>query len=223
MMSADVDICYCDHSYVSQGTIVGERENAHMPEGDILTEYIRGSVLIPTGSYIVKRDLLKRYEILYTEGCISGEDTEFRIKMLSVGKAAAIPESLHRVVIRGRSASRSFNLANFDSAVGAYRRSVLYIKENVSDKKLASSNERAVTENGIPLRIATSMCAASYLGHSGEAIRYAFCKGYYKDILKYRPNFSKSDMVFFYNLFIGHLGPVGRIIGEIRQGHTASP
>lgn len=222
LLDAETDICYCDHSYVKKGIELKNQGNEHFPEGNILIEYVRGDVLIPTGSYIVRRDLLTRNKIRYVEGCTAGEDTEFRIKVFAVGKAAAVRESLHRIVIRGESATRSFNLVNFESAIDAYLRSAIYIREHVDDETIARESEIAIKRHSIPLRIAALMCAANYLGHGDEAIRYSFSRGLYKDLLMYRPYSSKDGATFIYYIIVGHSGPIGRIVGRIRQGHMPS-
>ncbi len=78
----DADVCYCGHNYVTPTE--SKELKMKFKKGDILTDYIDGSVHIHTTAWMIKRALLEQYDIAFQEGVSWGEDIEFFSEVLSV-------------------------------------------------------------------------------------------------------------------------------------------
>jgi glycosyltransferase involved in cell wall biosynthesis len=114
-----------------------------------------------TGSVAYNKKFLTTYKLVYTEGCINGEDQEFIYKCLSrATKVHFINKVLSFYLYRKNSITNSFNINKFDS-VNAFIRTYDYIK-NIKDQRLT----------GIVEKIKNDKVINNYLGNLNNCIRY---------------------------------------------------
>lgn len=115
-----------------------------------------------TGSIAYRNELLKQYKLIYTEGCVSGEDQEFIIKALSrANRVIFIDKILSFYVQRGASISNSYNIKRFD-AIGAMERTYKYI-EAIGDCELKSIYEIIKNNNIVDNYIYNFISCFSFL------------------------------------------------------------
>lgn len=75
------DICYCGYNIVSsKGKI---KKKTKFKSGDVLIDYILGKVGIHTTGWMIKKDLLYKFNIKFQEGISWGEDFEFFCEALA--------------------------------------------------------------------------------------------------------------------------------------------
>lgn len=111
---------------------------------------MNGTMWISTGSAAFRRDILKKYQLKYEEGCSSGEDQEFVIKVLSRAESVIfIDKPLSFYVKREGSMTNSRNMNRFD-VIEALVRAREYLN-NIHDKDLGRIAEiigtRVMAEN----------------------------------------------------------------------------
>jgi len=94
----------------------------------VLEKYLIGATHICSGSALFKRELLEKFKLRYTEGCIQGEDVEFVIKALFfASKVCCVQQALAFYVQRSGSAAASKNLSRF-----AYVDAMLRVRDFLS-------------------------------------------------------------------------------------------
>lgn len=75
------DVCYCGYNAVTPSRVF--KKKSVFKEGKILVDYILGKVSVHTTGWIIKRELLERYNICFPKGVSWGEDFEFFCEVLS--------------------------------------------------------------------------------------------------------------------------------------------
>jgi glycosyltransferase involved in cell wall biosynthesis len=111
---------------------------------------MNGTMWISTGSAAFRRDFLEKHRLKYEEGCSSGEDQEFVIKVLSRAESVIfIDKPLCFYVKREGSITNSRNINRFD-VIDALVRAREYLN-NIHDKDLGRITEiigaRVMVEN----------------------------------------------------------------------------
>lgn len=98
----DVEMAYCGYTHLYTG---GLQRGFSYPysSGSILIEVINGHTQIHIGALVVKKDLVDRLGLFFTEGCLVGEDQEFIWKLVSNTKVQAVPKELMMYRIRSGS------------------------------------------------------------------------------------------------------------------------
>ncbi|MDP1417453.1 glycosyltransferase family 2 protein [Peribacillus simplex] len=91
------------------------------------------------GSIVFQKDLIKTNDIMYTNGCVAGEDIEFVYKALAkANNVLVINKVLSYYVQRQGSITNSYNIKRFDS-VAALERVCIYFAEIRNQKLLELS------------------------------------------------------------------------------------
>ncbi|UZD45485.1 glycosyltransferase family 2 protein [Peribacillus frigoritolerans] len=90
---------------------------------EVLSEMIIGKkTSIWIGSIVFQKDLLKTNNIMYTKGCVAGEDIEFVYKALAkANNVLLINKVLSYYVQRQGSITNSYNIKRFDSVAALER------------------------------------------------------------------------------------------------------
>lgn len=128
---------------------------------EILRLISSNKLSIWTGSVAYNKKFLRTYKLVYTEGCINGEDQEFIYKCLSrATKVHFINKVLSFYLIRENSITNSFNFNKFDS-VKALIRTYDYMS-NLKDQQLTYIAEK----------IKNDKVVNNYLGNLNNCIRY---------------------------------------------------
>lgn len=122
---------------------------------------IKTDMFLWTGSLVYNRKFLISKKLKYSEGCISGEDTEFILKSLSLAKEVIFMKKiLSYYVKREGSITNSYNVRKFD-AIMALQRTGQYMK------KINNSRLQDIAE--FILEILT---IEAYMTHYENCIKY---------------------------------------------------
>jgi len=141
---------------------------------------------IYTGSAVYKSELLNKYNLEYTKGCVNGEDQEFTIKALAIANDVSfIDKSLAFYVQRGASISNSYNIKRFDTMV-ALERTYKYI-ENLGNSELDIIAEKLKNEHIVDNYIYNFDCCLDYIYKNSTFNSDSF-KRLYADIDKAYPS-----------------------------------
>lgn len=143
-----------------------------------------------TGSIAYRNEFLKQYNLIYTEGCVSGEDQEFIIKALSrANRVIFIDKILSFYLQRGTSISNSYNIKRFD-AIGAMERTYKYIKA-IGDCEFKPIQDIIKNNNIVDNYISNFISCFSCLCKNCTAKKENF-KKLYDDIECEYPNLNKK-------------------------------
>lgn len=76
------DVCYCGYNIVTPKEV--KKKLTAFKEGDILIDYIVGSVSVQTTGWIIKKELIMKNNVKFPEGISWGEDFEFFSQIVSL-------------------------------------------------------------------------------------------------------------------------------------------
>jgi len=102
IQTRDVDMAYCGYTHLY---IHGLQRSFSYPyaSGNILFEVVNGQTQIHIGALLVKKALIDRLGLSFTEGCLVGEDQEFIWKLVAHATVQAVPQELMMYRIRSGS------------------------------------------------------------------------------------------------------------------------
>lgn len=132
------DVIFWGCDYVNEdGTKIKEyfdqysiNDQVVLSGGKILEANLTNRIKICTGNIAIRKEILKKHNINYSEGCANGEDQEFTQKLLcKIEKGIGIEASMTYYVLRKGSITQSNNIKRFDS-VYALKRMFEYLEEN---------------------------------------------------------------------------------------------
>jgi glycosyltransferase involved in cell wall biosynthesis len=137
----DVDMAYCGYTHLYTN---GFRRKFSYPytSGNILFDVIHGKIQVHIGAMVVKKDLIDRSGLLFTEGCLVGQDQEFIWKLVSQATVQAVAKDLMIYRIRSGSAiTAKWNWKKHIHAFYGFKRATEYIlvhAPQIHDKKQLS-------------------------------------------------------------------------------------
>lgn len=103
---------------------------------DVLRLFLLDKIKINMCSFVVKNEILKKYNLFFTEGSRYGEDTEFIIKSLyNCKKAKILNDIKFHYFINEHSTVEKFDLSRKDSILSALR-SENYIKQYTKNQEI---------------------------------------------------------------------------------------
>lgn len=122
---AAVSYCGYNHAYMNGFT----RDYRYQyPSGDLLLPFFHGNVRFQIGAMLIERSLLLKQNIIFTPGCLTGQDWEFMAKLTAVASFSPVPESLHMYRVRPNSAITSkWNWRKRIHSIMAYKRAVEFV------------------------------------------------------------------------------------------------
>ena len=106
VQTADADVAYCGYTHLYTGGLQRKFSYPYV-SGNILIEVVKGQTQIHIGALVVKKVLIDRLGLFFTEGCLVGEDQEFIWKLVAHGKVQAVPKELMMYRIRSGSAIKA--------------------------------------------------------------------------------------------------------------------
>lgn len=122
---ADVSYCGYNHAYTNGFT---RSYRYQYPGGDLLLPFFRGNVRFQIGAMLIKKSLLLKRNIIFTPGCLTGQDWEFMGKLTAVAGFFPVSESLHMYRVRPNSAITSkWNWRKRIHSIMAYKRAVEFV------------------------------------------------------------------------------------------------
>lgn len=103
IIANDADMAYCGYTHLYT---TGLRRKFSYPyrSGHILFDVIQGKTQIHIGAMLVKKLLVEEADLLFTEGCLVGQDQEFIWKLVCRATVQAVPKELMLYRIRSGSA-----------------------------------------------------------------------------------------------------------------------
>lgn len=123
----EVDMAYCGYTHLYAG---GMKRKFSYPyvSGLILPHVIKGETQIHIGAMLVKKSLIDQMGLLFTEGCLVGQDQEFIWKLVSKTKVQAVSKELMLYRIRSGSAiTAKWNWQKHIHAYYGFKRAAEYI------------------------------------------------------------------------------------------------
>jgi glycosyltransferase involved in cell wall biosynthesis len=130
LQNNDADMAYCGYTHLYSG---GIRRKFSYPyvSGRILYDVIKGKTQIHIGAILIKKEILDRLGLLFTEGCRVGQDQEFIWKLVAYLRVQAVSEELMIYRIRKQSAVTSnWKWQNHIHAYYGFKRAAAYILQN---------------------------------------------------------------------------------------------
>jgi len=131
--AADADLAYCGYTHLYPG---GLRRKFSYPyaSGHILLDVINGKTQVHIGAMLVKKDLIDQLGLLFTEGCLVGQDQEFVWKLIPHAKVQAVPRELLIYRIHSGSAiTAQWQCQRHIHAIYGYKRASEQIMQLLSD------------------------------------------------------------------------------------------
>jgi glycosyltransferase involved in cell wall biosynthesis len=197
-------------SYVLEGEAVHHR-SIYKPgktmEDDILLPYLEGKVKVANcGAMLIRKEILEKETLLFTEGCSHSEDAEFRLKLFSVGMARGTDRALFHLFTRDRSLSRSFFLDEFSEKSAAYGRALTFIEMKRADHGMVKEK---MEHWSLPMGAAEYLYKAGMTRDGWKALCHLQGQGLSGHLFQLRPHRTK-DLAFFYFLMLAGLFPMIR-------------
>ena len=173
------EICYC--GYNIETTNEKYSKKTRFIEKPFLLEYILGTALVSTNSWMIKKCLIDTYNIAFPEGVSWGEDFEFFCEILSrVKTVSAVKEYLtnYRVNFDENQLS-NFSLDKLDKEY----ESIMRLKQN----KIINQNkniEKALIDYRLPARLTYRLIKAIEIGEEKQ------------NVLKYIDKYKQNILTF---------------------------
>lgn len=110
------------------------------PSGYLIIPPIEEPVRFHIGAMLIDKELLNRHNIMFTEGCLVGQDWEMIAKVLTVAKVQSVPRNL--MIYRQRKGSTlnsNWNWRRHIHALWGYKRAIDFMAKELvdNDKKVA--------------------------------------------------------------------------------------
>lgn len=192
---SDSDICFCGVRAVDENKrlLFENFPNIEIFNGKVLSNYLLGDIQIPTGSYIVKKDIINKYNLKYSEDCKVFEDQEFRIKLLAVGRVSCVKEILLNGTQRKNSTSKVFEPVYLDSLI-IFERSISFLKSNLPRRESKMYIFEIMTHT-LPWRVASLFVLASLNGYKIKDNKYKIY------LFKFIPHSSGDLINYLFHIF----------------------
>lgn len=123
----EADMSYCGYTHIYAG---GMRRKFSYPyvSGLVLPDVINGKTQIHIGALLVYKSVVDQMGLLFTEGCLVGQDQEFIWKLVSKARVKAVPKELMLYRIRAGSAiTARWNWKKHIHAYYGFKRAAEYI------------------------------------------------------------------------------------------------
>lgn len=130
---AQVGYCGYNHLYMN-----GYNRNYRYgyPDGNILIPAIKGEVRFHLGALLIDKKVLTDNNLLFTEGCLIGQDLEFMLKLAAVATYKSVSENLLMYRVRPGSAIKSkWKWERHLHALKGVRRATEFIIDKCRDSK----------------------------------------------------------------------------------------
>ncbi|MDF2635817.1 MAG: glycosyl transferase family 2 [Pelosinus sp.] len=134
----NINMAYCGYTHLYAN---GLKRKFSYPyaSGNILVPVIQGETQIHIGAIMVKKELVDRLQIQFTEGCLVGQDQEFIWKLVAAAMVQAVPKELMIYRIRNGSAiTAKWNWQKHIHAIHGFKRaaeSILFQPCSQCDKQ----------------------------------------------------------------------------------------
>ena len=210
------DICYTGF-YETRGKEIINDWKYEWVEAQILMDFLIRKTCLWIGAVMFNLWFLKQNKIKFALGCAVGEDQEFIIRALTLGKAVAVKANLVYKTIRPESASEWFNARHLDFYYALVRASH-FVKENLGDRKDILDE---LEHHKIPLVLLSFLFKANSYGER-EIVKKLLED---QDARNYLENFhhrSFKELLDFHLRFIGVRKPmlflpIAKILGVLKR------
>ncbi|HMM19888.1 MAG TPA: glycosyltransferase family 2 protein [Selenomonadales bacterium] len=130
LQAGKADMAYCGYTHLYAG---GIRRKFSYPyaSGRVLFDVIQGKTQIHIGAILVKKDLVDRSDLRFTEGCLVGQDQEFIWKLVAQADVQAVAQELMLYRIRSGSAvTAQWKWQKHIHALQGFKRAAEYILQH---------------------------------------------------------------------------------------------
>ena len=106
--------------------------------GNVLLQFVQKRISIHICAILLKKEFLVNNGITFTDGCMMGEDTEFKCKTFAMASIGYIPEVLMTYRQRkGSLTQQEWNWHTYIHSVQAFERGFDYVKRNYQGENYA--------------------------------------------------------------------------------------
>lgn len=122
--------CYCGFLYYYEDSNVEKREKINFAEGKILYDALSDRTWCSTITWIIEKELIINYKLMFDENCNWGEDFEFFIKIAALTEVACVEEYLSIARVRANSLSTGQAILNKTNDIYVWIRLTEWLEEN---------------------------------------------------------------------------------------------
>lgn len=123
----NISVAYCGYSHLYANGLYRKFSYPYA-NGNILLPVVQGETQIHIGAMVVKKEFIDQLGLLFTEGCLVGQDQEFIWKLVSMATVQAVPKELLIYRIRtGSAITAKWNWQKHIHAFYGFRRAAEYI------------------------------------------------------------------------------------------------
>lgn len=105
IQSSRADFSYCGYRH-AYGAFARNYRYQYA-DGDVLLKALQGKVRFQLGAVLIDRTFLMNSKIVFTEGCLIGQDLEFMLKLAGVASVKSVDKNLLMYRVRPQSAITS--------------------------------------------------------------------------------------------------------------------
>jgi len=126
----DINMAYCGYTHLYANGFSRKFSYPYV-DGNILLPVVQGNTQLHIGAILVKREVIDKLGLLFTDGCLVGQDQEFLWKLASAVTVQAVPKELMIYRIRNGSAITSkWNWQKHIHAIYGFKRAAEYILQH---------------------------------------------------------------------------------------------
>ncbi|MDF2882517.1 MAG: glycosyl transferase [Clostridiaceae bacterium] len=122
--------CYCGFLYYYEDSNVEKREKINFAEGKILYDVLSDRTWCSTITWIIEKELIINYKLMFDENCNWGEDFEFFIKIAALTEVACVEEYLSIARVRANSLSTGQAILDKTNDIYVWIRLTEWLEEN---------------------------------------------------------------------------------------------
>lgn len=119
--STNSDACYCGLMYFDDFSNIYLNAKTKFYSGSILVPILKDKIFAHTSTWLIKKNILLKNNITFTEKCSWAEDLEFFIKVATFAKACYVEDHLSIYRRGGSESLSSINLKQFEEIEMLYR------------------------------------------------------------------------------------------------------
>lgn len=130
ILTSDISMAYCGYTHLYANGLTRKFSYPYI-SGNILLSVVQGNTQLHIGAILVKREVVDRLGLLFTDGCLVGQDQEFLWKLASAVTVQAVPKELMIYRIRNGSAiTAKWNWQKHIHAIYGFKRATEYILQH---------------------------------------------------------------------------------------------
>lgn len=130
LLTGNMGMSYCGYTHLYSNGLRRKFSYSYT-SGMILAAVVQGDTQLHIGAILVKKEVVDKFGLLFTEGCLVGQDQEFLWKLASLVTVQAVPRELMIYRIRtGSAITAKWNWQKHIHAIYGFKRAAEYILQH---------------------------------------------------------------------------------------------